>query len=78
MSHIVVEEDGTIRFIYSDDLRGLLQQGAASITRASHVEPCGLGWTADMGPVNGPILGPYTTRAEALEAEVNYLHNHVL
>ena len=30
-------------------------------------------WTADLSPVNGPVLGPYTRRSEALAAEIAWL-----
>ncbi len=44
------------------------------ITRASHVEPGPEGgWTADMAPSGGGVLGPYLTRADALEAEQAWL-----
>lgn len=79
MSNIVVDPNGTIRLIYEDDLRGLLQVGQGKVTRASHVEPTVDGrWTADLTPVNGPVLGPFETRAEALQTEVSYLIAHVL
>ena len=42
--------------------------------RASQVEPDQQGrWWADMGPVNGPRLGPYDLRSEALVAEAAWL-----
>lgn len=82
----VVIEDGTIRFIYGDDLAGLLSEGEAEVTRASHVEPYdgsggfatqdGVRWTADMRPVDGPVLGPFPTRQAALDAEVAWLQEH--
>jgi len=44
------------------------------ITRASHVEPDRDGlWWADMGPVSGPVLGPFKNRTEALGAEREWL-----
>lgn len=44
------------------------------ISRASHVEPDAEGyWWADMGPVEGPVLGPYGSRSEALGAEREWL-----
>jgi hypothetical protein len=44
------------------------------ITRASHVEPDRDGfWWADMGPVAGPVLGPFRSRTEALETERGWL-----
>lgn len=74
MSHIVVEPTGTIRLIYEDDLRGLLDAGRAAIVRASSVEPTVDGrWTADLSPVAGPSLGPFDTRRAALDAEVAWL-----
>jgi len=40
------------------------------ITRASHVEPDRDGfWWADMGPVDGPVLGPFKRRSDALASE---------
>lgn len=76
--HIAIDADGTTRFIHNDvlDAKAL---GAASIRRASHVEPnddCT--WSADMSPVNGPQLGPFATRAEALAAEVAWLESNWL
>jgi len=62
-----------IRFIYNDELTGLMGQGKTEVRRASHVEPCEGGWSADMSPVNGPVLGPYNLRSEALQEEVKWL-----
>ncbi len=70
--------DGTVRCLYSEDL-DLAALGSQVIRRASHVEPCPTGqWWADMGPVDGPVLGPYATRSEALAAEVAWLETNVL
>jgi hypothetical protein len=35
-------------------------------------------WWADLSPVAGPKLGPFTKRSEALHAEVEWLRHHVL
>ena len=71
---IVITPTGGMRFIYSDDLIDLIEGAtAASIVRASHVEPSDGGWTADLCPVGGEVLGPFHTRAEALDAEVAWL-----
>lgn len=81
MSKISVSAEGVIRFIYDDALLGLLSEGKPSVTRASHVEPCALGWggwIADLSPVSGPVLGPYTTRHEALAAEVEWINTNIL
>ena len=60
--------------VYDDALRGLLALGPAAIRRASHVEPTPDGrWTADLGPMEGPVLGPFETRAAALDAERAWL-----
>lgn len=69
--------DGKIRFVYTDRLAGLLKLGKATVTRASEVEPYpGGGWTAQMK--DGPLLGPFTLRSEALSAEVAWLEKNVL
>ena len=75
---IITIEDGGLSFIYSDDLVDLLSLGDATITRASHVEPAAGGWTADMSPVGGPVLGPFVLRSTALAAEVAWLQEHRL
>lgn len=80
---IYVNCDGSIEHVYDDTLSGLLQEhGEARTERASHVEPFGSGWMADMSPVGGPMLldwsrggkgVPFATRAEALAAELAWL-----
>jgi hypothetical protein len=66
---LVVGADGVARCIY-DEALDLHELGKLQITRASHVEPDAEGhWWADMGPVDGPVLGPFRNRSEALEAE---------
>jgi hypothetical protein len=72
-----IRPDGAVRFVYDDALRGLLALGWATIRRASHVEPTPAGrWTADLGPVAGPVLGPFETRTAALEVERAWLEQH--
>ena len=74
---INVAPDGTLNAIWDDALAPLVQEGKATISRASHVEPTGDGcWEADLGPVDGPVLGPFALRAEALAAEVRWLKDH--
>lgn len=86
--NIVVGTNGTLTFIYDDTLVGLMAEGEADVKRASHVEPAigGTGWEADMRPAmgdSGPVLraadgAPFSTRAAALAAEVDYLNREVL
>jgi hypothetical protein len=66
---LVVGVDGVARCIYDETL-DLRELGKLQITRASHVEPDADGyWWADMGPSGGPVLGPFRSRTEALQAE---------
>jgi hypothetical protein len=70
---LVVDAGGDVRCIYDETL-DLREIGRLQITRASHVEPDAEGyWWADMGPVEGPALGPYASRSEALRAERRWL-----
>ncbi len=70
---LVVDAGGGVRCIY-DETVDLREIGKLQITRASHVEPDAEGyWWADMGPVDGPVLGPFTSRTEALQAEREWL-----
>jgi len=74
---LVVGVDGVARCIY-DEALDLREIGKLQITRASHVEPDAEGyWWADMGPVDGPVLGPFRSRSEALQAERGWLAGRV-
>jgi hypothetical protein len=70
--------DGSVRCIY-DEIIDLAALGTLNISRASHVEPDSNGrWFADLRSVNGPILGPFTVRSEALRAEKTWLEENWL
>jgi len=70
---LVVDAGGDVRCIY-DEALDLRELGKLQITRASHVEPDRVGcWWADMEPVDGPVLGPFKNRTEALGAERGWL-----
>ncbi len=72
---LVVSADGVTRCIY-DEALDLRELGKLRITRASHVEPDAEGyWWADMGPVDGPVLGPFRSRTAALGAERRWLQS---
>jgi len=78
VSVIKVDKTGVVRFVYCDELRSLLDEGQATILRVSSVEPNAYGqWIADLGPVNGPALGPFQFRREALNAEVAWLERRL-
>ena len=71
---LVIEANGHVRCVYGEAI-DLNQLGRILIRRGSHVEPTDDGtWAADLSPVNGPLLGPFKTRSEALAAEVEWLH----
>jgi hypothetical protein len=70
---ILINSQGNGRCIYGEaiDLRAM---GEVHVQRGSHVEPDESGaWWADLSPVDGPKLGPFSTRSVALEAEVKWL-----
>lgn len=70
---VYVSADGNCQSVYSEALN-LKVLGGVHIRRASHVEPNSEGlWIADLSPVDGPKLGPFTTRSQALQAEVAWL-----
>jgi hypothetical protein len=68
---LIIAPSGEARCIYAEiiDLAAL---GSLAITRASHVEPDDKGqWFAAM--IGGPVLGPFSTRSQALDAEQAWL-----
>jgi hypothetical protein len=75
---LLITNIGELRCVYSETLP-LTAFGTLTIARASHVEPTTNGmWTADLSPVDGPTLGPFKTRSEALTAEDHWLSLHWL
>jgi hypothetical protein len=70
---LIVLSTGEIRCLY-EEVIDLAALGRPAITRASHVEPDADGqWWADLSPVDGPSLGPYRQRTDALGAEHTWL-----
>jgi ATP phosphoribosyltransferase regulatory subunit HisZ len=60
--------------VYDDEIADVLPRlGSYAVRRASYVEPCGEGWTANMAPMGGGVLGPFKLRADALKAEREWL-----
>jgi hypothetical protein len=75
---ISIDRNGGVRAIYSDGFNWQAL-GKALIQRASHVEPDHLGlWYADLTLSDGPTLGPFARRIDAIAAEVAWLEKHRL
>jgi hypothetical protein len=75
---LIVLPTGEIRCLY-DEAIDLTVLGKPAISRASHVEPDAEGqWWADLSPVEGPELGPFHHRTEALGAEFAWLEQNWL
>jgi hypothetical protein len=86
---IDISETGELRFVYQDELAELLREGLSRVDRASNVEPVnvepvqiianagtGCRWIAEI--FNGPRLGPFETRREAIAAEVEWIETFQL
>lgn len=79
MSAKVKCSGGKLVYLYSDELAGLSEiPGSLSTFRASHIEPCGTGWMADLRPSGGPLLKGFALRSEALAAEIQWLNENVI
>ena len=75
---LVIDPTGSMRCLYDETLP-LADFGRLTISRGSIVEPTEAGhWTADLSPVGGPLLGPFATRSQALDAEREWLEAHWL
>jgi hypothetical protein len=75
---IVVQPTGRVRCLYGEAI-DLSKLGQLDIARGSYVEPTDDGqWTADLSPVDGPVLGPFPCRTDALNAERQWLEMHWL
>ena len=73
---LVIRPNGDVTTLYTE-LLDLSALGTLNIARASHVEPDQSGqWFADV--IDGPKLGPFPRRSDALAAEVAWLTEHRL
>ena len=73
---LLIDPTGEITTIYQEVL-DLAALGSQRIERASHVEPDAHGlWWAEI--IDGPRLGPFQRRSDALAAEVDWLLKHRL
>ncbi len=71
-----IAPDGTLNFLWDDALAPLMELGESTLFRASHIEPQGIEWVADLSPVGGPTLGAFPLRNDALTAERDWLQHH--
>ena len=75
---LLITPNGVARCLY-DEAIDLAVLGRLRIARGSQVEPDYAGhWFADMAPVDGPKLGPFHCRSQALAAERTWLETHWL
>jgi hypothetical protein len=75
---LVIDNAGMIRCLYHEEI-DISSLGRMNIARGSHVEPDEHGlWFADLSPANGPKLGPFSRRSQALEAEADWLETNWL
>ncbi len=75
---LLIDPRGQIRCVYAEaiDFHVL---GLPNIVRASNVEPDAEGqWWADLAPVDGPRVGPFERRSDALACERDWLEKHWL
>ena len=74
---LIITPNGRACSLYAETI-DLHRLGEMNIARASHVEPDDQGnWWADLAPVAGPKLGPFTLRSQALAAEQDWLNDHL-
>jgi hypothetical protein len=75
---LLIDRQGSVHCLYSEAV-DLSSFGTLTISRASQVEPDDTGrWWADLSPVGGPTLGPFSRRSEALAAERVWLEQCLL
>ena len=75
---LVVQPDGHVRCVYNEAIN-LSALGRVQIKRGSHVEPDADGrWFADLAVAQGPRLGPFERRSDALKAEAAWLNKNWL
>jgi len=73
---LIISPNGYVHCLYDESL-DLSALGRLTIRRASHVEPTDDGqWTADLSPIDGPVLGPFGLRSDAVAAEVRWIEDH--
>ena len=78
MAKLFFRPSGAIEGLYTESIDLGKIGRTIEVRRASHVEPDGKGgWLADLSPVDGPALGPFPRRSEALKAEADWLNERL-
>ena len=72
---LVVSRRGEVKCLYSEHL-DLRRLGKLHVRRASTIEYQDDGWYAFI--LDGPTLGPFPQRSDALGAEIAWLEQHRL
>ncbi len=72
---LTITPNGETRLLFDDDVYALAKSlGPMKIVRASHIEPDNDGrWWVDLSPMNGPKVGPFEVKVNALAFEREWL-----
>lgn len=74
---VEIDDRGRLAFLWDDRLVAFRDLGELRIDRASYVEPTPEGyWMADLAPLGGPRLGPFSLHGAAIEAEREWIARH--
>lgn len=85
-THKFLISKGRIISLYNDEISILLQKelkAKSTIERVSHVKPIPgeneeIIFEADLAPVGGPKLTGFKTRKKAIQAEIDWVNEHLL
>ena len=77
---VLVTEEGDVIYVYNPLIDSIFRDsGFKGVPkRASSVEPIDdSNWEADLSRVGGPVLGPFSSRDEAVDAELEWLNENI-
>ena len=70
-----IKPSGQVRYLHDDLVAGVIDPGPVTARRASHIEISedGKTWYVDLAPVDGPTVGGFASRQQAVEYEEAWL-----
>jgi hypothetical protein len=78
---VKVNHDGSLMFIYDENLTELEKLGDSKTKRASHVEPSEDvpgEWDVDLSPSGGPKVTGFKTRSAGIQFEIDWINKNLL